>query len=146
VSRLSRHCGILNVSQPFRPPWLVTGMTLLHFPFYSLTIFMTQISRDCSQSPGETYQYSIAASKSFFRRRSRAAGTVKSTQACRPACIRLGLVAAPQFPDSSRSPGQSRPVVTWQRHHSIVHHRALCGCQHLAPSLHTSKPRQSYRR
>lgn len=54
------------------------------------------------------------------------------------ACIRLGLVASPQFPDSSRCLGRSRPVVTWQRHHSIVHHRALCGCQQLAntsPSL-----------
>lgn len=54
------------------------------------------------------------------------------------ACVRLGLVASPQFPDSSRCLGRSRPVVTWQRHHSIVHHRALCGCQQLAntsPSL-----------
>jgi hypothetical protein len=31
VSRLSRQCGILNISQPYRPPRLVTGITLLYF-------------------------------------------------------------------------------------------------------------------
>jgi hypothetical protein len=29
VSRLSRQCGILNISQPYRPPWPVTGIALL---------------------------------------------------------------------------------------------------------------------
>jgi hypothetical protein len=33
VSRLSRHCGILNISQPYRPPWPVTGRALF-FTFF----------------------------------------------------------------------------------------------------------------
>jgi hypothetical protein len=34
VSQLSRKCGILDISQPHRPPWPVTGITLL-FTFYA---------------------------------------------------------------------------------------------------------------
>jgi hypothetical protein len=30
VSRMSRQCGILNISQPYRPPWPVTGRALLY--------------------------------------------------------------------------------------------------------------------
>jgi hypothetical protein len=31
VSRLSRQCGILNILQPYRPPWPVMGIALLFF-------------------------------------------------------------------------------------------------------------------
>jgi hypothetical protein len=31
MSRLSRQCGILNISQPYRPPQPVTGIVLLYF-------------------------------------------------------------------------------------------------------------------
>jgi hypothetical protein len=33
VSRLSRQCGILNISQPYRPPRPVTRIVLLYFYF-----------------------------------------------------------------------------------------------------------------
>jgi hypothetical protein len=36
VSQLSRQCGILNISQPYRPPWPVTGIAI--FLLYKICI------------------------------------------------------------------------------------------------------------
>jgi hypothetical protein len=37
VSRLSTQCGILDISQPFRPPQLVTGIALLFYLSFSVS-------------------------------------------------------------------------------------------------------------
>jgi hypothetical protein len=36
VSRLSRQCGILNVSQPYRPPRPIMGIALLYYYLWRL--------------------------------------------------------------------------------------------------------------
>jgi hypothetical protein len=59
VSRLSRQFGILNISQPYRPPQLVTGIALLllslHFPT-SLQVFTIFSCEFCSTACSCTQQ------------------------------------------------------------------------------------------
>jgi hypothetical protein len=45
VSRLSRQCGILNISQPYRPPQPFTGIALLFFTFHRRRIKLTTWNR-----------------------------------------------------------------------------------------------------
>jgi hypothetical protein len=42
VSRLSRQCGILNISQPYRPPQPVTEIALL-LPYTKMSVFYCAI-------------------------------------------------------------------------------------------------------
>jgi hypothetical protein len=49
VSRLSRQCGILNISQPYRLPRSVTGIALLFTFYYS---GMSLVCRSAYMQPG----------------------------------------------------------------------------------------------
>jgi hypothetical protein len=49
VSRFSRKYGILDVSQPYRPPRPLTGMALLYF--YLLPLFWASKAKPSKQMP-----------------------------------------------------------------------------------------------
>jgi hypothetical protein len=64
VSRLSRQCGILNISQPYRPPRPVTAITWIFFFTLYLRIIQTQtvnLKLNAFESPGIFYRWSCSS-------------------------------------------------------------------------------------
>jgi hypothetical protein len=62
VSRMSKQYGILNISQPYRPPRHVTGILFLYFPIYlqSVYIHSNTISKLCAEKGGRVEECSVA--------------------------------------------------------------------------------------
>jgi hypothetical protein len=64
VSRMSRQCGILNISQPYRPPRPVTGIALLYFA-YSKYFGQKRLAGMSKWSPTQGHTFGQA---SFMKR------------------------------------------------------------------------------
>jgi hypothetical protein len=116
MSRLSTQCGILNISQPYRPPWPVMGIALLYYYYYYYYYYYWAISnREPSNTKNNHSTVKFSESRVRDSRRSplhcKAGGLLWNGQRTR--CSIVKLTVAPCYPSCTSPEGGSASFEMW---------------------------------